>query len=152
MRLLLAALLLAHGAAMGQTFACQYTASGGLYWEKGRWEATRFKVSPPFFLRIYSGQMDKDSVDKVLTPYLPESLRPAATGIPSTISCSKRTVYLSEKRRGDEHICTEFGGAVIAFRPALSGGAVAFLGGGLNEAENQYRDGISASPFTCQQM
>lgn len=152
MRLLLAALLLVHGAAMGQTFACQYTASGGLYWENGRWSATRFKVNPPFFLRISSGQMDKDSVDKVLNPELPETLRSATTGLPSTISCSKRTVYLSEKRRGDEHICTDMGGLVIAFRPALSGGTVAFLGGGLIEAQNQYRDGINVSPFTCQQM
>jgi hypothetical protein len=161
MRLLLAALLLIHGAAMGQTFACQYVAAGGLHWQNDRWEPTRFQLQEPFFLKITSGQIDTDLVEKALDPEIPDNLRSSALRIPTSVKCFKnntldpRTIGTDPSRHKyiEQHTCSDEG-AVVIFRPALRMGVVARLSGGLAgpRGPRQYRDTLSVGPFTCQQM
>ncbi len=91
MRLLLAVLLLAHGAAMGQTFACQYIASAGLNWENGRWEATRFKTDPPFFLTAEAGELTASSVAKALKSENPKSWRCERFRLGTLFQCVSET-------------------------------------------------------------
>lgn len=63
MRLLLAALLLVHGAAMGQTFACQYTTTVSLTPERSsRWKSAEIPNDAPFFISIINGAIDIEGV------------------------------------------------------------------------------------------
>ncbi len=129
MRLLITALLSVHGAAMGQTFACQYTASAGLNWENGRWEATRFKIDPPFFLAAEGGELTAASVAKALKSENPKSWR-----------CEKT-------RFGTLFQCVDSLGGLLMFDLKVGRGGVAKILGTVLGV-----DSAVVAPFTCQQM
>lgn len=122
MRLLLTALLLVHGAAMGQTFACQYVATSGLRWENGRWTPTAFKSDPPFFLKVEAGQLTTNPIGRLY--------------------CD---------RDNDGFYCASPYAAFLFFDPKTSAGAVSKMLGSVSQSPS-YRDTLSVAPFTCQQM
>ena len=153
MRLLLAVLLLAHGAAMGQTFACQYTASAGLNWENGRWEATRFKTAAPFFLNLNpDGTLDRTSVAIVFYPFIKDLLGDKQN------DPNARFMYgwgVTCKGGGNQHqkhfACMGSQGDLLTFNSQTQEGGVASLGS-LHLSESTKSDSLSVKPFTCQKM
>lgn len=129
MRLLLAALLLVHGAAMGQTFACQYTASAGLKWENGQWAIKNFRMHPPFFLKIEADALILDSVAKAVRASQSRDIRCEKAHYQGTFSCFDQL------------------GGFMLFDPKTASGGVAQLLGAVVKADTP-----SVAPFTCQQM
>jgi hypothetical protein len=132
MRLLITALLLVHGAAMGQTFACQYTEAAGLKWESGRWRSASFINPPPFFLKIEGDGLTADSVAKAISG-LNDRIRCERNQFTKTFSCF------------DQH------GGFLHFDPQRSAGAISQMLGASTERAG-YRDSVTVSAFTCQQM
>lgn len=132
MRLLLAALLLVHGTAMGQTFACQYTEAAGLKWENGRWRSTSFMNPPPFFLKIEGDRLTADSVAK------------AIRGTPSRIRCERNQI-------ANTFSCFDQSGGFLHFDPQRYAGAISQMLGA-STGQSDYRDSVSVAAFTCQQM
>ena len=134
MRLLLAALLLVHGAAMGQTFACQYIESGGLNWENGRWRSTLFILPPPFFLRMNGSKLDNKVVADLL------GSRGASAEL---VDCANNT-YLQT------HSCMDGFGTFLVFDERTGQGGRANLTGSTRTQAK--RDATSVAHFICQKM
>jgi hypothetical protein len=135
MRLLIATLLLVHGAAMGQTFACQYTGSAGFHWENGGWSTTGFHVLPPFFLKMNGSNLEQKSVADFFG---------AMGETASYIRCEKHPHRAF-------HSCMNQYGAFLHFNESTRMGGRAVLGGS-DSTSKRYRDSTSVSHFTCQQM
>lgn len=137
MRLLIATLLLVHGAAMGQTFACQYTESTGFHWENGRWRRTGFNILPPFFLKMNGSNLDQKAVSSVF----------GSDGeIAKLVRCEKRQMGLTNL-----HSCMDQFGQFLVYDEHTRKGGMAMLGGSTS-TDKPYRDSTSVSHFTCQQM
>jgi hypothetical protein len=131
-RLFVAAMLLVHGSAMAQTFACQYTTSAGLKWENGRWRNVIFVNPPPFFLKIEGDRLTADSVAK------------AISGLNFEIRCER-------DRFNNTFSCFDQSGGFLYFSPQRSAGGVSQMLGASSE-RSDYRDSVSVAAFTCQQM
>jgi hypothetical protein len=127
MRLLLAALLLVHGAAMGHTFACQYTASAGLNWENGRYMPISHPLPPPFFLKVQEDRLTADSVVKALGSFFIDEIK-----------CIQHRVT--------GFSCFDHHGGFMQFSPATGSGGVSHLLGAVTTGRP------SVSLFTCQKM
>lgn len=142
MRALIVALLLAHGAAMGQTFACQYTAAGGLNWENGRWVTRGFRLGAPFFLKVERGSLTEDSVSKILL------------GSPETVTCRVIVDHPPFKERV-RYACFNHFGSFIHFSPSDTRGSIAQTFGSVSsglDTGSSTPDSLAISSFTCQQM
>jgi hypothetical protein len=134
-RLILALMLVAAlftNAARAQTFACQYVANGGLTWEKGKWEAAKFAIRKPFFLKMLEERLIADSVAPVLFSSAPE-IRCAFDRVDQGFSCSSGM------------------GAFLYFNIRSGQGGTAFLYGSSVEYQGR-RDDLQVSAFTCQKM
>jgi hypothetical protein len=141
MRLFLIIILSLHGAAVGQTFSCQYVAGGGLTWENSKWAAVAFKVGQPFFLKVLSGQIDLVSVQKVFSPNKEGSLNLAN----EEVRCFRPS--------DDEHYCMNIFGQSLVFGSTRGGGAVSHLFGSLGSNHTrQRRDDIGVFPFVCEKF
>ena len=136
MRLLLAALLLVHGAAMGQTFACQYTEAAGLKWENGRWKSTEFRTAEPFFLKINGSVLDQKVAADVFG-----SRSPATAAL---VHCAKNPSRTT-------HSCMDGFGTFLFFDESTRLGGRALMFGSASTS-SAYRDTTSVAHFTCQQM
>lgn len=130
MRLLLAALLLVHGAAIGQTFACQYTAAAGLDWEDGRWKTRSFFTNPPFFLKIEAGRLTPNILDKTVVGFSLQG-------------------YCEPERIANYFNCSNGVGTFLFFDPTALAGAISEVGSAITKHR---RGSMSVQPFTCQQM
>jgi hypothetical protein len=136
MKRLIVALLLAGALSTdivhAQTFACQFVASGGLVWEKGKWRVATFEARKPFFLKIQEERLLADSVAPVLFSSAPE-IRCAFDRLDQGFSCSAGM------------------GAFLYFNSRSGQGGTAFLYGSGVEHQGR-RDDLQVSAFTCQKM
>lgn len=136
MRLLIAALLLVHGAAMGQTFACQYTAAAGLDWVNGQWSARQFKPFPPFFLRLKDGAIDPESLAEII-------------GNPS--ECISTRLSSGGNVRDSDWFCfNKVTSRTLVFSGDTASGGTSRLFGSLMKSSGAYKDSIGVEPFICQ--
>lgn len=133
MRILVAYLLLAHGVAFGQAFACQYLESAGLGWESGQWQLRKTPIRQPFFLAIESGDLNADSVAKLLRSH-PKDIRCERHPVSGWFSCHNQLA------------------SFLFFNPKESQGGVSEIrGSGLPPASRGAHP-MTVAPFTCQQM
>ena len=131
-RILLASVLFLETVACeAQTFACQYSASGGLDWRSGQWESTQFKTSEPFFLTI--------APDKGITSFKGDSIMERLP-----LNCDKKARELKI------HSCSSGAGAFVYFWEATQRGAISKLFGSVMEKDE--RDSLSVQPFICQKI
>lgn len=135
MRALIVSLLLVHGAAMGQTFACQYTAAAGLNWQRGRWQIQEFRPSPPFFIKVADGSIDTESLKQLLdhpAECVSDNLDP-------------------ETDRKSWFCFNRFTSRTLVFDGQTAVGGTSRLFGSL-KSRGERRDPIAVEPFTCQKM
>lgn len=135
MRVLLAALLLVHSAAMGQTFACQYTAAAGLDWQRGRWQIQEFRPLPPFFIKVANRSIDTESLKQLL-------------GHPA--ECVSDNLD-PETDRKSWFCFNRIASRTLVFDSQTAVGGTSRLFGSL-KSSGERRDSIAVEPFTCQQM
>lgn len=137
MRLLLTALLLVHGAAMGQTFACQYTDSAGLDWKNGRWQTTRFHTRNPFFLKLNGSDLDKKTVADFFS---------SSGASMAELHCQRHGVmkyYYS---------CLDGYGSFMFFDALTGKGGRSDIYGSAPMTSPELQDSLTVAPFTCQKM
>jgi len=132
MRLLLAALLLVHGAAIGQTFACQYTQSAGLDWENGTWKSRYLEIPRPFFLVVEGGNLTADSAAKVLG------------SLPKEARCERHPIGF--------YSCHTPLTSFLFFNPKELHGVRSEMRGAILRPEARGTHPLSVAPFICQQM
>jgi hypothetical protein len=117
------------------TYACQYTASGGLYWEKGTWETSRFVLKKPFFLSSINGSLTTVSVANVFLD---------GAGDPNVTHCHPITSSKTQT-------CSDQYGRSLTFSHTNGLGAKAVIFGGTIR-DDEKKDTLVVAPFTCSKM
>jgi hypothetical protein len=124
--------------AFAQTLACQFTDSAGLLWRNGAWQVSKFKVGAPFFLKIESGNVTPKSAAKVMVNNPDGVFCHASRG--NRVFCSTGVIP-------DQYAL----GTSLIFDTKTMKGAISEILGGILQSQD-YRDSLSVSAFTCQQM
>ena len=112
-------------------YACQYTYSGGLTWEKGKWAVTRFIANQPFFISATNDSIEQESLAKNLDTSL-------------NVFCHKTTLNVQT--------CLSRSGTVLTFDFSTLNGTKAHTLGGTQPNSVKDKDDLIYSTFTCTKM
>ncbi len=128
-----ALLVVSPATAQNATYACQFIAAGGLSWEKGQWEETKFIKKSPFFLNSVNLKLTNESVGKAL-------------------GAEQFVVFCHEKFFNTQS-CGDLVGRALIFDFENLTGATSTIYGGVGKNNNRSRrDDLVIQTFTCTKM
>jgi len=119
-------------------YACQFTASGGLQWERGQWVLSKFIQQDKFILMMVgTGESREISTESARKLMVSGTRYPTCLPITATAT-------------GNNVMCYDSVGEVLMFDPEGGTGALSYLYGGVRPPRSDgYRDSMAVSAFTC---
>lgn len=118
--------------AQNATYACQFIAAGGLFWENGQWKTTKFKQKSPFFLNSVNQTLTNESVGKAL-------------------GANPRGIFCHETFENQQSCGDWLGGALI-FNFANLTGATSQIFGAAQKDNRPEKDSLLIQTFICTKM